>query len=49
MGISVRFRSPLQLQRTNVELHHVLCVLRLDAPVDSERFFAKEVGHSGMR
>jgi RNA polymerase primary sigma factor len=33
----------------NVEHHHGLSAMRLDVAAESERFFAKEVFHSGMR
>jgi hypothetical protein len=39
----------LELQRTNVEHQHVLSAMRLDVAAKPERFFAKELGRSGMR
>ena len=47
--VSVRHLLRLELQRTNVEHHHVLSAMRLDVAAGAKIFFAKEVGPSEMR
>jgi hypothetical protein len=47
--VLVRLLLPVELQRTNVEPHHVLSGMRLDVAAGSERFSAKDAGDSGMR
>ena len=47
--VLVRPLLSLELQHANVGYDHVLSMMRLDVATESERFFAKEAGHSGMR
>ena len=47
--VFICFPLSLELPRTNLKHKSVLSLMRLNAAAESERFFASEVGHSGMR